>query len=120
MTATNAKPSNQRRHVRIHLRHPVSALDLMTGRGVGEVVNITTEGLMLVMEQSLQSGGIYQLALTLPEAINGESVINLGAECLWCSEASVAKRFWGGFQIIDLSQEAEAMISTMIEQYGVR
>jgi hypothetical protein len=120
MTATNAKPSNQRRHVRIHLKHPVSALDLMTGRGVGEVVNITTEGLMLVMEEALESGGIYQLALTLPEPLNGESVINLGAECLWSSEASVAKRYWAGFQIIDLSIEAENMIKALIQEYGIK
>lgn len=120
MTATNALSENQRRHVRIHLRHPVSALDLMTGRSIGEVVNITTEGLMLVMEESLESGGIYQLTLNLPEAVNGQNVINLGVECLWSNQAAVAKRFWAGFQIIDVSADAEKLITSLIDQYGVR
>lgn len=117
MTAAQTDYSNQRKHQRVYLSTDVAVFDVLSGERVGEIVNITIEGLMLVMHKEANAGSIYQLALTLPHNVDGHKVINIGADCLWCSPSSVAGHHWAGFQIIDASKLAETLIQHLIDTY---
>ena len=112
-------PNNQRKHQRVYLGESIDVIDILKGCTVGEVVNITLEGLMLAMNKKALPGNIYQFALALPDAIDGHQVISLGADCLWASDTSIASRHWAGFQIIDISESAEKLITSVIERYGI-
>ena len=110
--------SNHRKHQRIYLGTDVAVVDVLSGKHLGEIANITIEGLMLVMREPPQPGNIYQLAITLPEEIDEHSVISVGADCLWGSESSIAGQHWAGFQIIDSSPVAEQLLEHLINTYG--
>lgn len=117
-TATAVDYSNQRRHMRVYLGTDVAVVDTLTGKHLGEIANVTIGGLMLVMRVLPAPGSIYQMAITLPEAVNEHTVINIGADCLWGSESSVAGQHWAGFQIIDASDVAEDLLQHLIDTYG--
>jgi hypothetical protein len=90
----------------------------ITGQTFGELINITTEGLMIISDNEIETGSIFQLELTLAEPIEGETKIELGADCLWCRKVENFTRYWGGFQIIDASEKAVQQVELLIDLLG--
>lgn len=103
---------------RKELNQGIVILDTINGGVFGELVNITTEGLMVMADREIETQAIFQLALQLPEPIKGASQIVIGADCLWCRRAENFYRYWAGFQIIDASEKALEQIEALIDLYG--
>ena len=61
--------------------------DHLTGITLGKVVNISTEGLMLLSNEPFSTGSIYQLDLQVPQPLDGCSLIPFGAEVVWSMPA---------------------------------
>jgi len=93
--------------------------DQFTGAIVGRVVNITVEGFMLLSEEPIKTGSVFQLDMLLPRLVKGHSKISFGAESLWSSESSDDKTYWTGFHIIDISDEDTLIIDQMIMDWSV-
>jgi len=116
---TAVQTNNQRKHERMYLSIDVPVIDVLQEEEIGNVVNLTVEGMMLALRQPRQPGAIYQLALLLPEDLdNGADTIKIGADCLWCSDTSAGGRYWAGLQIVDASSDTERLIAKLIESYG--
>ncbi len=105
---------------RMELNQAIVILDTINGGAFGELVNITTEGLMVMADREIETQAIFQLALQLPEPIKGSDQIVVGADCLWCRRAENFYRYWAGFQIIDASEQALAQLEVLIELYARR
>ncbi len=103
---------------RKELNQAIVVLDTINGGVFGELVNITTEGLMVMTDREIETQAIFQLSLQLPEMIKGADHIIVGADCLWCRRAENFYRYWAGFQIIDASEKALAQIDGLIDLYG--
>ena len=103
---------------RKELSQAIAVMDTINGGVFGELVNVTTEGLMLMTDREIETQAIFQLALQLPEPIKGTNQIVLGADCLWCRRAENFYRYWAGFQIIDASDKALEQIEVLIDLYG--
>ncbi|MBL3526541.1 MAG: PilZ domain-containing protein [gamma proteobacterium endosymbiont of Lamellibrachia anaximandri] len=96
----------------------LEVLDQITATYMGQVVNITVEGFMLLSANPIKTGSIYQLDMRLPYLVKGHSKISFGAEALWCSEAAQPDTYWTGFRIIDISDEVTTVIDTMIMDWA--
>jgi hypothetical protein len=107
-----------RRLERRELNESIVVLDTINGGIFGELVNITAEGLMLIIDREIETQAIFQVALQLPEMLKGDDQIVLGADCLWCRRAENYYRYWAGFQIIDASERALQQIDALIELYA--
>ena len=107
-----------RRLERIELNQNIAITDTINGGHFGELVNVTTEGMMLISDQNIELGSIFQLVVHLPIAIQGSEQIELGVDCLWCRQVDNFHRFWAGFQIIDASANAAAQLEELITQYS--
>lgn len=107
-----------RRLDRRELNHTIGIVDIINGGAFGELVNITTEGLMLITDREIETQAIFQLALQLPEPLKGSAQIVIGADCLWCRRAENFTRYWAGFQIIDASELALAQLEVLIDLYA--
>ncbi len=83
---------------------------------VGRLVNVHSEGLMLMGEVLLESDHVYQLDLQLPTPLRGDKVIHLGVDCLWVRSSDESTTNWSGFHIIDLSEKAREQISDLMMQ----
>lgn len=103
---------------RKELNQAIVVLDTINGGVFGELVNITTEGLMVMTDREIETQAIFQLSLQLPEMIKGADHVIVGADCLWCRRAENFYRYWSGFQIIDASEKALEQIDVLIDLYA--
>ena len=86
---------------------------------LGRLVNITSEGLMLVSSQPLATDTLYQVILALPEEVDGVRQVELGMDCLWTSPTDPkADMFWSGCHIIDISETMLQHLLVLIEQFS--
>jgi hypothetical protein len=88
--------------------------DQIAGTQIGRVVNISAEGLMLLSDEPMVTGSVYQLDLILPNPKNDQEKIPFAAEAVWCTEASQPDSFWSGFHIIDIAAEDVLIIDELI------
>jgi hypothetical protein len=91
--------------------------DKITGNLIGRVVNISAEGLMLLSQEPILTGTLYQLTMELPNSNGGSTSIAFGAEAVWTTEASQPETFWTGFRIIDISSEDVVSIDRLILEW---
>lgn len=108
----------RRKLERKELSETVAVRDVLTCQKIGEVVNITTEGMMILADTQLNSHSVFMFELQLPKAIDGEQTIQLGVDCLWCKHSDNFDRFWTGFQIIDADEQTTRCIETLISDFG--
>lgn len=90
----------------------------MTGELVGELVNLTVEGLMIMSDHEMSSNSIFQFRLDIPDLPGTRGNIEIGVDCLWSRPAENFNRHWSGYQIIDASAEALQTIDALINAYS--
>ena len=82
---------------------------------MGQLVNITSKGLMLTAAQPIDANLVYQLELVLTAPRDATDRVNFGAESLWCRQTGDNSCYWTGFQIIDISVETVDFINDLTE-----
>ena len=95
----------------------VSVYDCTTGTTIGQVVNMTTGGMLLLSEGPIHAERIFQLRISLPKSIEGTNVLEFGAESLWESPALDETNYWTGLQIIDISESAARILGVLIADW---
>lgn len=88
--------------------------DQITGTQLGSIVNISTEGLMLLSQEPIVTGSVYQLEVELMGPDGDSKLLAFGAEAVWTTEASQPESYWTGFRIIDISSNDVSMIDALI------
>lgn len=110
---------NRRSQRRRTLTGVVELFNRMDQQSLGRLVNVTTEGLMLVNSTPLATDMLYQVDLLLPEEVAGVSKVELGMDCLWTSPTTPdADMYWSGCHIIDISPDMFTVLEALIEQFG--
>lgn len=113
-----ASGSNDRALHRYFINGDVDVYDSLRDVYIGRLVNIHTQGLMLVGDVALEEDKLYELDLHLPDINTGDKVIRLGVDCLWTRSADQNGKHWSGFSIIDLTPDAAEDIRHLIEYWG--
>jgi hypothetical protein len=93
--------------------------DQHTNSTLGQVVNISAEGLMLMSDEPFTVGSVYELDLRLPRLVKGHSKVSFGAEVIWTTPASQPGSHWSGFRIIDVSEEDILTIDELILDWHI-
>jgi hypothetical protein len=84
------------------------------------LVDITTEGLMLISEQKIPKDTEYLLEIHWHDAEQGEQRIGFSSKSMWSSNDVNPMFHDTGFKFLDNSKEMLAPIQALIEQYGFR
>lgn len=95
----------------------VAVINIVTGGVVGQLVNISSSGLMLMSNNVWPENHLFQLQLQLPGAVSGQHTISLGTESLWYQQVPGVEQFWVGFQIIDITPADRAIVQELITQW---
>ena len=83
---------------------------------LGHVVNVTTEGIMLISEKPLAIDCEFQLKMEIPVDGENSAEIELDARSIW-SKPDVDPFYYNtGFQFIHCSDKAVNTISSLIEK----
>lgn len=109
----NPAHSEQRRKNRVTIPEHPQILDAHSGKVLGELVNLSADGLMLVSQDCISGGTVCQMRIPL---VRGDRKVEIlvGAESLWCDDANSSGSFWTGFQIIDISPEDQEIVNTVV------
>ncbi|MFQ5645031.1 MAG: PilZ domain-containing protein [Thiogranum sp.] len=105
--------SEQRRKSRVTIPEHPQILDAHSGQVLGELVNLSTEGLMAVSPECVTGGTVFQMRIPLVQGDRKVEIL-VGAESLWCDDANGSGTYWTGFQIIDISSEHQAILDAVV------
>ena len=110
---TNTGNADQRRKQRVTIPEHPEILDAHSDKVLGQLVNLSVDGLMVVSPQCVDCGVVCQIRIPLIR--EGEKVeIIVGAESLWCEDANDSGSHWTGFHIIDISPESQEILNSVI------
>lgn len=109
----NFHESEGRKRERSGVTQSIDVYDSLHDVYLGRVVNIHSEGLMLIGDQPFQEDCLYRLDLHLNEPVNGSNSLQLGVDCLWARNAEDNGKHWAGFSIIDASPQVMEVIELL-------
>ncbi len=104
----------KRRHLIFYLR----VWELEGDRPLGHVVDITSEGLMLISEQPIALGQEYALEVRLPDTEGSLKPMHFRAVCRWCDNDINPSFYDSGFEFVEKRPEDIETIRTLVEAYG--
>ncbi|MBW1707554.1 MAG: PilZ domain-containing protein [Deltaproteobacteria bacterium] len=84
---------------------------------IGHLVTITTDGMMLISEEPIETGKVFQLRVVLPAEIEGSKEVSLPAKSMWCREDENPAFYNTGFQLINPSPNHIKIIEHLIQKY---
>ncbi|MBN1263847.1 MAG: PilZ domain-containing protein [Anaerolineales bacterium] len=107
----------------LHRRHIRSYMSVHTVEGrqlLGQLVDITQKGLLVITENPIEKGWQAELKIKLSTILDGDTEIFFNACCVWC-EPDINPRFYAvGFEIEEISSRSRKLIQLLIKKYGLR
>lgn len=97
----------KRRQPRKRPNVPLQVTDAMSGRVVGQIGNLSLEGMMLLADVAITDDALYQFAFQLPDEHGRLHPVEVGVHELWSEPTQRPGRHWAGFRFIDLGEAEE-------------
>ncbi|MEJ2575720.1 MAG: PilZ domain-containing protein [Gammaproteobacteria bacterium] len=111
-----------------HRKHPrcdladegwrAGLVDQLTGERLGEVVNLSRGGMMLLAAEPLEPESIYQAELTATGPHGEHEQFSAGVLALWSSPAGAPGSSWVGLEIIDIAPPEHARLTRLTTLCG--
>lgn len=77
----------------------------MTGEVMGRIGNLSADGMLMVCEDDLADGALFQIGFELVNGDGRPQAIEVGAQEMWSESANVPGQFWAGLHFIDVSNQ---------------
>lgn len=74
----------KRKIPRSHLIHYLMIFDRESGALIGNLVDITAEGIKFITEARVEEGALLRLRMDFPEEMEGRMFLPVDARCIWC------------------------------------
>jgi hypothetical protein len=110
--------AEQRKNQRKQTVFYLEVVDAEIDQPVGRLVDITTEGVMLIHEQPLAINRLYRLRILLPKKLGGVAHVDFKAECRWCRQAVNRDFFDAGLRITEIAPEDLTRIDMIMKFYS--
>jgi hypothetical protein len=114
MRANDKAAKDMRKTERIDVTGVVRIIDKPTGRDIGQLVNISEDGIMIMGSESIADNSIMQLTLVFDSSSDSKPEISIGVESLWSHSSGEDAKYWTGFYIIDISEQDRERIRNMV------
>ncbi len=109
--------SEKRKFNRVHLIHYLRLFDRKTGDLIGNLVDLTSEGLQLISEKPIENGTLLEIRMEFPEEVDGQQELQLNAEAVWCDHKLDPDLFSVGCKLIPVTPTQVTIIRDLIENY---
>jgi hypothetical protein len=86
---------------------------------IGDLADITVEGVMVVSEAPIAEDTPFQLRINLPEPVQGRRYIDFDARSIRCNKTIHESIYTTGFRITQLDDANRPIIATLIDEYAV-
>jgi hypothetical protein len=104
---------DQRRAPRKAVDAGVVAFDTIAERPLGNLCNLSSNGLLLIGGREPRSEGIYQVRLPLPDASGS---IELGLQEQWHEPAGGPGQYWAGYRIIAIGNGHDELLERWLRR----
>jgi len=87
---------------------------------IGNLVDITDQGFMLLSDSPFPVNETHKFKLELTDDIARRPYLNFTAKSLWCEPDLDPNHYNTGFEILQLSPGDAELIQTIVKKYGFR
>ena len=108
---------NERHAARKQLIYYMRAFDKATEQQLGQVVDITEDGFMLVSHEPIEEDAKALVRIRLPKRIGGVDDLEINAVCRWCKRDSNPEFFRIGYEVLEIAPNDLAVVRTLIDEY---
>jgi hypothetical protein len=112
--------SERRKVRRRYLLYYSRVFDAQTGDLLGNLVDITPLGTMLVSEMPIPTDTVFRLKLELSEDIADKPFLECTAKSTWCQPDIAPGSYNTGFQMLDITPQDMEIVQRIIDTYGFR
>ena len=111
--------SERRKIERKYLIYYLRVFDRNTNLFMGNLVDITTKGLMMMSETPIKPNTVFTMAMDLPEPIHGSKKVTFDAKSIRCEQDSNPAFYNTGFQFVTIDDEDVETIKRLIEEFSI-
>ena len=112
--------TDRRKIKRRYLLYYSRVFDAKTGDLIGNLVDITALGAMLVSERPIPVDTVFRLKLELSEDVADKPFLEFTAKSLWSQPDIAPGSYNTGFQMLDIAPHDMEIIQRIIDAYGFR
>ena len=87
---------------------------------IGYLVDINTEGMMIISGDPIENNTTYHLRMVFPARVAGERQLDFDAKSIWSREDIKPGYYHAGFEMLNLSQMQVETIEQLIAEFGTR
>jgi hypothetical protein len=106
---------NIRKVARRHLIYYLRVFDTDTGELLGNLVDISTRGVMLVSDRAIETDKSFKLRMVLPETIEGSREVVFNAISRWCGNDTNRDFYDTGFELVDPDSEFLEAVDKLVD-----
>ncbi|PCJ35305.1 MAG: pilus assembly protein PilZ [Moraxellaceae bacterium] len=115
MNVKTVEEINQRKVARRHLIYYLRVFNGKTGELLGNLVDISTCGIMLVSDNAIALEKSYVLKMVLPETVEGSKEVEFEAFSRWCKNDVNPDFYDTGFELIDPTSSFLEVVDKLVE-----
>ncbi|QRY81446.1 PilZ domain-containing protein [Pseudomonas sp. PDNC002] len=108
----------RRQHNRQQTGLTVEVLDRHSGRNLGRLADLSSEGFMLCGVDVPEADSVWDCRLVPMPPLDEIAEIHLGADCLWSRGGIDGQLGWAGFHIIDLAEDQADALERLLSLLG--
>jgi hypothetical protein len=110
----------KRKTKRRFLLYYMRVYDAITRQQIGNLVDITPRGVMVVCEHPIPGGQTTRLRIELTNEVADKPFMEFFARSKWCEPDVIPNMYNAGFEILNLAPEDAKIILRIIEEFGFR
>ncbi len=95
----------------------LQVVDSSSGEKLGNLIDLSLEGIKLMTESPLRTGATYHVDIRLNKEVQGKKVLSVKAACKWCRKESNADYYDAGLELPAQSEEQTSLIESVIEAF---
>ena len=110
----------RRKLKRRHLIYYLRVFERNNDQLIGHVVDITSEGAMLISEEPIETDTVFQCRMVLPEGMEGSREITFDAKSVWSKKDINPNYYATGFQMLKAAPKDLDTVERLIVDFGFR
>ena len=94
---------------------PVQVVNTMSGEPIGQIGNLSPDGMMLIANRELRADALYQFSFPLLIHNHAPIEIEVGMHEQWSEPAGVTGQYWSGLRIVSISAEDQELLAEWVD-----
>lgn len=110
----------KRRTTRRYLLYYMRIYDVSTKQQIGNLVDITPRGIMVVTDHPIEVGKISRLRMELTAEVSEKPFMEFSVRSRWCNPDINPHMYNTGFEILELPPDDAKIILRIVDEFGFR